>query len=41
MADNIYECFIDSVVSGHHVYKIIWNPFVGEVLNKRKTQIKE
>ena len=32
MAANIYECFIDSVVRGHHVYKTIWNPFVGEVL---------
>ena len=36
MAANIYECFIDSVVRGHHNYKTIWNPLVGEVLNKRK-----
>ena len=32
MAANIYECFIDSVVREHHVYKTIWNPFVGEEL---------
>ena len=23
----------DSVILGHHVYKDIWTPFVGEILN--------
>ena len=25
-----YECFIEFVVRGHHVYKAIWNPVIRE-----------
>ena len=33
MGDAVtYECFIEFVVRGHHVYKTIWNPVIGEVL---------
>ena len=26
------DCFFNSVVRGHHVYKAVWTPFVGETL---------
>lgn len=26
------DCFYHSVVRGHHVYKTVWTPYVGEVL---------
>ena len=33
MGDAItYECSTEFVVRGHHVYKAIWNPVIGEVL---------
>ena len=29
MGDAVtYECFIEYVVRGHHVYKAIWNPVI-------------
>ena len=33
MASQVEETFcLDSVVRGHHVYKTIWTPFLGEIL---------
>ena len=32
MASHIYECAINSIIRGHHVYNTVWNPSVGEVL---------
>ena len=26
----------ESVVRGHHVYKAVWTPFVGEILDARR-----
>ena len=29
---------IDSVVTGHHVYKTVWTPFIGEILGTEQEQ---
>ena len=29
-------CIYDSVIRGHHVYKVIWTPYIGEMLLVRK-----
>ena len=32
---------VDSVVQGHHVYKSIWTPFPGEVLQAEMEEVNE
>ena len=33
MASQVEEMFcLDSTVRGHHVYKTVWTPFLGEIL---------
>ena len=33
MASHVEEMFcLDSIVRGHHVYKTVWSPFLGEIL---------
>ena len=33
MASQVEKMFcLDSVVYGHHVYKTVWTPFLGEIL---------
>ena len=29
---------IDSIVTGHHVYKTVWTPFIGEILGTEQEQ---
>ena len=33
---EVYE--VDSIVRGHHVFKKIWTPFIGEGFTERSTQ---
>lgn len=33
MADSSSSLTVDSVIHGHHVYKAVWTPFVGEELS--------
>ena len=33
MASQVEEMFcLDSIVRGHHAYKMVWTPFLGEIL---------
>ena len=32
------ECTLESVIRGHHIYKRIWRPLVGEVLTLEREE---
>ena len=32
------ECILESVIRGHHIYKWIWRPLVGEVLTLEREE---
>ena len=32
------ECILESVIRGHHIYKRIWRPLVGEVLTLEREE---
>ena len=31
-----YSIEFESFVTGHHVYKVVWSPFIGESLNTQE-----
>ena len=33
------DCFFDSVVRGHHVFKRVWTPSIGEVLSDNEHDV--
>ena len=39
--EDMEDCFFDSVVRGHHVFKSVWTPSLGEVLSVKEEEDNE
>ena len=39
--EDMEHCFFDSVVRGHHVFKSVWTPSLGEVLSVKEEEDNE
>ena len=39
--EDMEDCFFDSVVRGHHVFKSVWTPSLGEALSVKEEQDNE